>query len=407
MGGDLVMATYDLTSTTPEKIKTGDILNCPYSGSRKSIKLPAGIYVLEVWGAQGGDNYSSTNYGSGGKGGYSAGTLKLTDEETTLYLYSGGAGTSSTSTSQYDGGFNGGGKSTNYAGSGGGASDIRIGIDSLYHRVIVAGGGGGAQGRASTSYKASGGAGGGINGQTGGYYGTNVQESANGGAYGTQTAAGGAGSTTYGNTAGAFGVGGDGQKQSSTYCGCGGGGGGWYGGGTGYYRYSGGGGGSGFVWTGSNAPSGYGLTSAYYLTNAATTLGTSSFLSPTAAFETGHSGNGYVRITVLQSPTIYKKENGVWTEVTYDLRGLTYDFSGALSLQVTTLINLTIDDTTFTAESGSTWREWVETENNEWGIYVIDGYINDGAGMKLTTSDGEYALPDDEIIANHAYEFIW
>ena len=33
---------YDLTVTIPKKIKTGDILNCPYSGSAKSISLPKG-----------------------------------------------------------------------------------------------------------------------------------------------------------------------------------------------------------------------------------------------------------------------------------------------------------------------------------------------------------------------------
>ena len=57
---------YDLTSTTPTKIKTGDILNCPYSGSAKSITLPKGQYKLECWGAQGGYRNSSTNGGKGG-----------------------------------------------------------------------------------------------------------------------------------------------------------------------------------------------------------------------------------------------------------------------------------------------------------------------------------------------------
>lgn len=42
------MATYDLTSTTPTEIVTGDIINCPYSGTYKSITLPAGEYKLEV-----------------------------------------------------------------------------------------------------------------------------------------------------------------------------------------------------------------------------------------------------------------------------------------------------------------------------------------------------------------------
>ena len=40
------MATYDLTSSIPSSssLRTGDILNCPYSGSAKSITLPKGTY---------------------------------------------------------------------------------------------------------------------------------------------------------------------------------------------------------------------------------------------------------------------------------------------------------------------------------------------------------------------------
>jgi hypothetical protein len=47
------MATYDLTSSIPSSsfLKTGDILNCPYSGTYKSITLPKGTYKLECWGA--------------------------------------------------------------------------------------------------------------------------------------------------------------------------------------------------------------------------------------------------------------------------------------------------------------------------------------------------------------------
>ena len=153
------MTTYDLTSTTPTKLKTGDILNCPYSGTYKTVTLPKGTYKLEVWGAQGGTR--STTYGNGGKGGYSVGTLTLTTPKT-VYLYAGGSGSSAgSSTSFTGGGYNGGGNSKYYGGGGGGGSDIRIGSTSLYARVIVAGGGGGAQGRSSSSYKASGGAGGG------------------------------------------------------------------------------------------------------------------------------------------------------------------------------------------------------------------------------------------------------
>lgn len=111
---------------------------------------------------------------------------------------------------------------------------------------------------------------------------------------GTQTSAG---------NGGAFGLG---ASQSSTnyrYC-AGGGGGGWYGGGTNksdsstsYVNYSGGG--SGFVNTAANAasrPSGY---TGLQLDSGTTKDGSTSFESTSGGTETGHSGNGYARITVL------------------------------------------------------------------------------------------------------------
>ena len=115
------------------------VLNFAYTGKAQSVTLEPGKYVLECWGAQGGYR-SNSSYG--GKGGYSTGTLTLT-QKTTIYIYVGGSGNSVTSASNsiYPGGFNGGGYRYNYKG-GGGATDIRIGSASLYARVIVAGGGG-------------------------------------------------------------------------------------------------------------------------------------------------------------------------------------------------------------------------------------------------------------------------
>ena len=275
---------YDLTSTTPTKIKTGDILNCPYSGSAKQITLPKGQYKLECWGAQGGYRSSSSFYG--GNGGYSVGILNLA-QNTTVYLYVGGAG----NTGKTAGGFNGGGKRSSYNGGGGG-TDIRIGSNSLYARVIVAGGGG-----SDGATNKNGMYGGGTSG------GTATQSFGSGGGGGTQTAGGAGGS----NNAGTFGQGGQGLSASSGYGGAGGGG--WYGGGGSYPDYSGdddrgGGGGSGYVYTSSTAsnyPSGCLLNSSYYLTSASTTAGNTSFTSPTGTSETGHTGNGYVRITVIEA----------------------------------------------------------------------------------------------------------
>ena len=105
--------------------------NFAYTGAVQNYTTVCrGTHTLTVWGAQGGN--------TGGKGGYSTGVVNL-NENMKLYIYVGGQGSTGSS-----GGFNGGGTTgTTSGGSGGGASDIRIGTDSLYARVIVAGGGGG------------------------------------------------------------------------------------------------------------------------------------------------------------------------------------------------------------------------------------------------------------------------
>ena len=307
---------YDLTVTTPTKIQTGDILNCPYSGSMKSVILPKGQYQLECWGAQGGNGTNNTSW-PGGKGGYSKGIITL-NKKTNLYLYTGGQGLNGTTYNSNGattaGGFNGGGSATsiNSRGSGGGGTDIRIAVDSLYARVLVAGGGSGSSGYTSLA----GFAGGGISGKT-----YNNQDSSNGGSWygggGSQTQ-GGAANTSYSNytTAGSFGQGGNYNSGSNTYYGSGGGG-GWYGGGG---AIGVGGGGSGYMYTSSSAsyyPSGCLLNSSYYLTNATILAGNAAFISPTGTSETGHAGNGYIRITVIEASsgnTLVKTTSNNWKE---------------------------------------------------------------------------------------------
>ena len=282
------------------------ITNFDYTGAAQTFTIPAdGRYKLEVWGAQGGGTKTlggnNTNPKYGGKGGYSKGTVELM-AKTLLYVYVGGQGkednrSNSGVTQITTGGFNGGGNTVTQgaAGSGGGGTDIRIERDSLYARVIVAGGGGGA------GWESNGFAGGGVYGIC--YAGTNTTSakekfSGAGGPTGGGTRA----ISGYGNydtiTSGTFGLGGIGVGNSS---GSGGGGGGWYGGGG--SGYSGGsGGGSGYIYTestASNYPSGCFLNSSYYLTDADTVAGNNSFMSPTGTSETGHSGHGYARITYL------------------------------------------------------------------------------------------------------------
>ena len=253
---------------------------------------------------------SSTSY-SGGKGGYSVGTLTLKNPST-IYVNAGGQGSSNNTTSSnvtVSGGFNGGGNSkTGYyhdafttGGGGGRASDVRLDSDDLYARVIVAGGGGGAAGANDSSKY-----GGGVNGGS--------------------PVSGFAASATTAGTNGSFGTGGNHTASYNYKYRSRGGGGGWYGGGcvtsssdsnADTIRGSNGGG-SGYVYTSSTAsnyPSGCKLNSTHYLTSAENHAGNTSFTSITDGInETGHSGNGYVRITVIKIDTINIpcKVDGIW-----------------------------------------------------------------------------------------------
>ena len=274
-------ALFSFTKTSSNVIegKVGKInytTNFSYTGECTTyIAKSDGYYNLEVWGAQGG-NYNTTYVG--GLGGYSKGIVHLT-KGTTLYVCVGGQPqTVTTASVAVPGGFNGGGNGFNraysgtytYGQAGGGATDIRIGQNSLYARVIVAGGGSGSNNRIS------GYAGGGLSGVTG-----------QSGYAGTQTSAG---------TGGSFGQGGSATTSGSNYrYGASGGGGGFYGGGaiasysdsTNYDKYSGGG--SGYVYTSSTAssyPSGCLLNSTYYLIVSSTTQGI-------------NTGNGKATITYI------------------------------------------------------------------------------------------------------------
>lgn len=183
-----------------------------------NVKLLAGSYQMECWGAQGGtacQDWATT--ASGANGGYASGILDL-DKMTLFYLYVGGYGGGNGAGPGWNGGGQGGPNNDGEpGGSGGGASDIRL-TGHIYTRIMVAGGGGGAQ-----NYWNGSGTGGGINGGGGGVAG------------GTQT------------SGASLGTGGTGGRDASGKSGGGGGGGGYYGGygaGTGAGP---GGGGSGFV----------------------------------------------------------------------------------------------------------------------------------------------------------------
>ena len=199
---------------------------------------------MEVWGAQGGwDRYKLC------KGGYAKGEIYLA-RGTVCYVMVGGRGLDGSDdrvTLNNKGGWNGGGASE-WGGSGGGATDVRLKPESetsragstewnfgMYQRIIVAGGGGGNDNNQEGTH---GGSGGGIRGGSGsGENSPNHVIVENVSPGGTQTSG-------Y-----AFGRGGDGIGGSDTP----GGGGGWYGGYPGLNRghipsnNCGAGGGSGYV----------------------------------------------------------------------------------------------------------------------------------------------------------------
>lgn len=336
------------------------VTNYAYTGAKQTVTLKPGRYKLECWGAQGGYR-SSSSYG--GLGGYSVGEISL-EKQTTLHVYVGGSG----NTGKTNGGFNGGGKRSTYNG-GGGATDIRVGTDSLYARVIVAGGGG-SDGATNRNGMYGG-------GETGG---SSTQSYGSGGGGGTQTAGGTGGS----GNAGTFGQGGEGKAASNGFAGAGGGG--WYGGGGSYPDGSGdddrgGGGGSGFVWTGQNAPSGYLLGASYYLTNPSTKAGNTSFTAPGGAAETGHSGDGYARITCLE---LYKQV----PDTPANFRQTAKDYF-SLSLAWGTVectgYKLYRDGTLISTQTGTTYTDSNVEPNNTY-TYKLVAYNSEGGSDPTTLS---------------------
>lgn len=390
--GILVTADYldDHSTTITENVS----LDFSYTGAVQPTTLYPGTYKLEVWGAQGGS--FNTTY-VGGKGGYSYGTLTLT-ETTPIYVYVGGKGTDGTTKGTFAGGFNGGGdgytsSATYDMSGGGGGSDIRLGTDSLYARVIVAGGGGGA-GSYSASYRYSGGAGGGTSGIAGSQYTTSYKAGLGGSSTSAGTSYYGttANSTSYGTPAN-FGNGG--SAGTSTYVA--GGGGGWYGGG--YARRASGGGGSGYVYTSSTAsqcPTGCLLTSKYYLTDAQTKAGNTSFTDFSGSSVTGHSGDGAARISGTGQVNSYTIPTITgMTELNIN-RGINVDLNTGVSINCETgktgcsLVKTSITDTSILLPGTHTIYYVVKSTDNIYYKYPRTINVTESITGSFTTSISDY-----------------
>ena len=279
---------------------------------------------MDCWGAEGGYSVERTK---GGKGGYVAGKITLTSN-VIFFIYVG-----QTANHSQAGGWNGGGNGTDADQTGyggGGSTDIRTtsgnwnSFNSLKTRILIAAGGAG-----SGDYEDIGGDGGGLSGLEGKDKSTWYVEGSNyyAATGGTQTTAGNSNATNQmitinnksidipssGVNKGGFGYGGSNlaNSQYGFRFGGAGGGGGYYGGGASTRGHGGGGGGSSFIsgHTGCNAISSTSTStnivhtgqpnhySGYVFTNTVMKAGNESMPSPTGGTETGHSGNGYCKIT--------------------------------------------------------------------------------------------------------------
>ena len=132
------------------------VYNFGYTGSYQTFTAPYdGIYKIELWGAQGGqaraDNKAEL---AGGYGAYTAGMIDLKKGQK-FYIYVGQQGNIGVKSGYAAATWNGGGRGDydhaddDSAGSGGGATDVRLvagswnDFASLKSRIMVAGGGGG------------------------------------------------------------------------------------------------------------------------------------------------------------------------------------------------------------------------------------------------------------------------
>ena len=269
-----VYAGIKSNQVTFNLVKVPEVQNFAYTGTIQSVSLPKGEYKLEAWGAESGRGSGS---GISNNGGYATGNISLATT-TTIYIGVGGRGESGVSSSVKNaaGGYNGGGnsyshQSCNAGGAGGGATHFATKsglLESLESNkasvLLVAGGAGGA------GWQGQGGYGGGAN-MSGG----------NGGDGNGATVSSG---FKFGKGQG----GADGVCSGASSIHAGGGGGGYYGGYAKGTKTSdaGGGGGSGYA--------------SSTMTKISGANGNASMPAPAGSTETGHTGNGYARITLVK-----------------------------------------------------------------------------------------------------------
>lgn len=269
-----------------------------YTGGMQTFTAPhTGDFKLEVWGAQGG---SGSNDVHGGYGGYSVGTIHLTQGDI-IYICVGGKGGGNATGDTSVVGYNGGGEA-NYGGNrgnGGGATHMALVTgtlntlnNSLSDILIVAGGGGGA-GFYSGSDSGDGGSGGGYIGGHGLFDGSVIGDSnSHTGSGGTQSTGGETEDYSIQST-GSFGQGAN--RDDGDLWGGSGGGGGLYGGGA-STNNAGAGGGSGYLSSNLSDACMYGYNVSESAAIATRTVSVLS-CSETPVEQVAKEGNGYAKIS--------------------------------------------------------------------------------------------------------------
>ena len=70
------------------------------------------------------------------------------------------------------------------------------------------------------------------------------------------------------------------------------------------------------------------------------------------------------------------------------------------------IINFKVGATSHTAESGMTWADWINSDDNTINCSAVDGAVQAANGMYVLSIDGNTLVnPSDEIIANQNY--VW
>lgn len=73
---------------------------------------------------------------------------------------------------------------------------------------------------------------------------------------------------------------------------------------------------------------------------------------------------------------------------------------------ITQLITFTVSGTSYQAEEGMTWAEWLDSDYCSNRLYNGTTYIYSEVGAKLQDASSSIVSPSAVIIPNHAYKFV-